>query len=186
MKKRHVIIITIILAITLVWLLVLMSPRIEERDHLRATVADTEKQLDDFRRIMFEFPDFFNSRKQLLEQKKHLLSKLYSKAELLKLFEQLTQTAKMCGLALVEISPSIEELLALNRSLPDESYPRPLDITVRLQGDLSRVGNYIEKTSARSFYQGTTRCVISNSAAGQKLSQVTYSFKAILGTIKDS
>ncbi|UCD94960.1 MAG: hypothetical protein JSU69_02605 [Candidatus Zixiibacteriota bacterium] len=186
MKKMYVITIGVALAIALIWLLVLLSPGIEERDGLRTAVAEAENQLIDFRRIMFEFPDFFNSRKQLLQQKKHLLSKLYSKAELLKLFEQLTNTSKAYGLRLVEISPSIEELLALNRSLPNEDCPRPLDITVRLRGDLQNIGKYIEKTSSQDFCQRLTRCVITNSDETQRLSRVTYSFKAILGTIKDS
>ena len=186
MKKRYFITIGIALAIALTWLLYLMSPGIQERDSLRTAAAEAEKQLAGFRQIMFEFPDFFNSRKQLLQQKKHLLSKLYSKAELLKLFDQLKQAAEVCDLRLVEISPSVEELLALNRSLPDEVTPRPLDITVRLLGDLRNIGEYIEKTSSRDFYQGLTRCVISNPDDGRRLSHVTYSFRAILGTIKDS
>lgn len=185
MKKRYIITIAVTLPVLLLWFLFMMSPQMKKKNEIKASVAEAEKRLDDFKRTMREFPGYFNARQRLLQERISLVSKLYSKEDLVKLFDEMEKKSIKHELTLVELSPSVEKLLALNRNMPEENQPRLLDIVVKARGHLKNIGLYIKEIESGAFYKGLNYCRISNPAEYREFSDVSYSFRAILGTIKD-
>ena len=133
---------------------------------------------------MLEIPDYYRIQQELLSEKHLLISKLYSRKDLIRLFDEFAHKAQLNRLELVEISPSIEELLELNETIPDENSPRTLDITLKLRGTLSSAGRFIAAIEHQNFYRGLNHCRITNPVEKRPFSDVSYSFRAVLGTIK--
>jgi hypothetical protein len=184
-KRRYVISIVIALTVSAVWFFLLFAPEMSRRRELETACSDSEARLKEFNDILINFPEYFDSQRQLLEKKKHLVSKLYSRDDLMKLFEEMYSRSDRRTLVLIEISPSVEELLEFNKRMAEENELQPLDITIKLRGPLKNIGKYIEEIEAQDFYMGINYCRITNPVDDHLHSDASYSFKAILGTIKD-
>ena len=186
MKKFYLITAIALLTIITVWYLLLIAPQTRERDQMTVSLVDSENKLHDLKKIIMEIPRNFTAESQMLIRNKYLISKLYSRDDILNLLDEISQKSSINNVELVEISPSIEMLLALNRMRADENNLQTLDITIRFQGTLINIGQYIKEIESRSFYRGVNSCRISNPIEVKQASDVYYSFKALLGTIKDS
>nr|MBN2277693.1 hypothetical protein [candidate division Zixibacteria bacterium] len=186
MKTRYIISLIILLAVLAAWFFFLVSPEIKKQKELKASLASSELILNDYRNIMDRFPQYFKAQQTLSERRKNLLSKLYTREDLLKLFDRITRESERHNLNLVEISPSVEELLELNRTMPTNDQPHLLNIIIRQRGKFKDIGQYIKFIEAQDFYRGTNHCRVSNPTDGRSFADVTYGFKAILGTIKDN
>lgn len=186
MKQKIIITIAAAAAIALVWYLFIASPQLQENRKLRSSVDESERQLADLRNVIVKIPEYCNMRQKMLEEKHLLISRLYSKDDLIKLFDEFAGRAHLHDLELVEISPSLQELLELNNVSPDANSPRMLDMTLKFRGTLSNAGRFIEEIEKQSFYKGLNHCRISNPVEKRPLSDISLGFRAVLGTIKDS
>jgi len=186
MNRRFIIAIAALAVITAAWYFVFAAPQLAEQKKLKATVVESEARLAEMKRIIIEIPNYFSMQQQLTEEKHLLISRLYSKDDLIKLFDEFADKARLHKLELVEIAPSIEELLEINQTIPDENSPRILDITLNLRGTLQTTGEFIAEIEKQNFYKGLNFCRISNPVEKRPYSDVSFGFKAVLGTIKDS
>jgi len=173
-------------AIVALWFFFMATPATQERNDLKVSVAESEVRLTEMKQIMLQIPDYFAMQQNMAREKHMLISKLYSKDDLMKLFDEFARKAHLNKLELVEISPSLEELLEINQTLPDENSPRMLDITLKLRGTLRSSGQFIAEIEKQNFYKGLNFCRIANPVDKRPFSDVSFCFKAVLGTIKDS
>ncbi len=186
MKKRYLISIFAFVAIIVLYVFFVVLPEMKRDNETEARLAESEVKIAGYIKTMIEFPGFFKSQQELLRKKKSLISKLYSKDDLIKLFDRIEKITRGYNLTLLEISPSVDELLKLNDRLLDSDKPQPLAIVVRFRGDLQNSGRYIKEIENENFFNGVNFCRINNHIDNQKDSEVSFGFKAILGTIKDS
>jgi len=186
MKKQYVIITVTALSISLIWFLLLFSPLVLRKKEIAASLADTEGKLTDFRNILREFPERFNSEKEILQRRQIYISQLYSKEDLIALFDNIRMKAARYNLSLLEISPSVEELLALNRQSPNNDQPQLLNIMVRLNGYFRNLGEFVRDMEEERFYQGANSCKITGAADGAAPPQMVLGFKAFLGADRKS
>jgi hypothetical protein len=149
-------------------------------------LAESETKIAGYIKTMIEFQSFFTTQQGLLQKKQTLISKLYSKDDLIKLFARIQKNSLGYDLTIVEISPSVAELLELNRRLLDSDKPQPLDIVVRFRGNLRNAGQYIKEIENEDFFNGINYCRISNHYDNHIESEISFGFKAMLGTIKGS
>lgn len=183
MKQRHIIVISLFVIITSAWYLLLVIPTQQKHSRLRNSLDTANLQIKDFRNIMMIAPEFYKNHEELKRQKLHLTSQLYSKENLLSLFDELKARANKNNLKVVEFTPSVEELLRINRLLPDEKKPQTLNIIVTLNGQLEDIGTFVKGVESDNFYQGVDFCRILNHVDGQINSDFIYGFKAVLGTL---
>jgi hypothetical protein len=186
MKKQYIIIMVTALSISLIWFLLLFSPLIQRKKEIASSLADTESKLTDFRKILRGFPERFKSEKEILQKREVYISQLYSKEDLIALFDNIRIKAARYNLNLLEISPSVEELLALNRQTPNNDQPQLLNIMVRLNGYFRNLGEFVRDMEEERFYQGANFCKISGAADGTAPPQMALGFKAFLGTYRKS
>ena len=186
MKLRHYLTLGISAAILLAWVLFLAVPASHKENEIKSNIGDAQAKLVDFNRIMSTLPDFFNSRNAIDARKSRLLSKLIPKKDVMTLFDRIKAMARQSDVTVKEITPSVEELLFLNRQMPDDNRPQVLEIGLKLDGTIFQVGQLIKKIEAENFYKGLTFCRIYNHLNDSRTSDVQYGFKAILGTIKGS
>jgi len=181
MKKQHIIILLALIGVCTGWYFGLMKPLTAERQELEQESARASAQIADFKRIFRELPSYFNSQKELTRQKNLLMSRLASKEDLLRLFAEFDAMARDHKLRLVEISPSIDELLILNRESAGDTLPQILPITLSLNGPFQDIGRFVGEVENRNFYKGLNYCHINNDADGRATADIKFTFNAILG-----
>ncbi len=186
MKKQYVITAVAALSISLFWFLLLFSPLVQKQKKIAASLADTEGKLTDFRKILREFPERFKTEKEILQKRQIYISQLYSKEDLIALFENIRMKAARYNLSLLEISPSVEELLALNKQTPNNDQPQLLNIMVRLSGYFRNLGEFVGEMQKERFYQGVNFSKITGAADGIAPPQMALGFKAFLGVYRKS
>ncbi|SYZ72509.1 hypothetical protein TRIP_C20624 [Candidatus Zixiibacteriota bacterium] len=183
MKKTILIYSATAVGLAAIWFFLLMAPLMQKNRETRVAIDTAEQKLTDMERILLEFPEKFRSEHDLLMQKKILVAQLYSKEDLIKLFDNIKSKAASADLNLLEITPSIEELLALNSRAGTDDQPQELNLTVRLSGGLHNLGQFINQMEDEKFYQGTNFCKINGTYGGKSYPEMAYGFKAVLGTL---
>ncbi len=186
MKMRHYLTLGLSAAILIAWALFLAVPADHKINGIKSNIGEARSQLADFNRIMSTLPDFYDSRKAIDAKKSRLMSKLIPKKDVMELFDKIKKMARQSDVTIKEITPSVEELLFLNRQMPDDNRPQVLEIGLKLDGTIFEVGQLIKKIEAENFYKGLTFCRIFNHLNDSRTSDVQYGFKAVLGTIKGS
>ena len=153
---------------------------------LGSQLADQKAQLNDFNNTLNQLPVAVQTHKDLQRKLDEENSKLYAKGDLLRLFADLRSKAGSYHLHLVEISPPVSELLALNRSLPDSTAPQFLNMTVGLTGDYLDLGQFVTDLEQSPYFRGVNNCSINGSATTPGTLQIYIGFKAMLGIVAEA
>ena len=183
MKRRHLIAGTIMPGMLTAWFLLLILPTMERQHRLKADLHQAEIHLADFGNIIKLAGEYCKTHAKIMDKKEQITSQLYSRENLMSLFDALERMALDNGLKVVEFTPSVEELLMMNRTLPDENKPQVLNIVMTLKGGLRNMGDFLRKIESEKYYQGIDICRITNTAEGQENSDIVYGFKALLGVV---
>ena len=184
MKQRHIITTIAGFAIAVILWIVLIAPAMDRTDRLIAEINEADRKLADFSSTMLEAPEFFKLYQDVLNRKKEIASKLYTKEDLIRLFGDLDNKAKKYNLQITEITPSISELLLLNKRIPSDSEPQMLHMSIFLKGGLIQTGKFLRDMENENFYQGLDHFRFANTNLKWAESDIKFSFKAVLGTIK--
>lgn len=185
MKLRHFITIAATLIIIALWFIFAAWPQYKDRRLLKSKIAESERRLSDYRKIMVEFHEQFDSHQQLLKRKTELISRLYSKKDIILLFGELTAKSSKYDLDIMEFSPSVKELIELNQTFVEADQPLHLNITLTMRGPVKSAGRFIGDVESQNYYKGFNYCSIRNTRDNNPYSEISYSFKAILGTLKE-
>lgn len=177
--KRWLIYITATAVLIIVWLVVVMYPIQRDRTEFLDRSAEAERQLADFQATVQQLPNFIESRRRLDELKSALHSRLYSKEEILQLFDRLRIGAREQGIEVVEISPPVEELLELNRQAPQDGRPQFLNLVLTLSGDFIGVGKFVGGIEDAPYFRGINQCQIST-VEGKPGIRAVVGFRALL------
>lgn len=183
MKRRHLIAGTVMAGMLAVWFLLLILPTIEKQHRLRADLRQAEIHLADFEKIIKLAGEYCKTHAMIIDKKEQITSQLYSRENLMSLFDALEKMASDNGLRVIEFTPSVEELLMMNRTLPDENKPQVLNIVMNLKGRLRDLGAFLHEIESEKYYQDIDICRITNTAEGQEKSDIVYGFKALLGVV---
>jgi len=186
MKRRVILYSFAAVALALAWLLLIYSPTASRKQALDAQISEAEQQLVDFNRTMEELPRYLQTSSNLARFKDELNSSLYAKNDILELLEQITQDAVDNGLAVVEISPPVTELLELNRATDLESEPQFLNITLSLSGQYLDFGRYISQLEATPYFRRINSCTARGGRQPEPQVSFTLSFKALIGAPRES
>ena len=148
-------------------------------------IAQAESQLADFQKTISELPVYIEKHKNLLSQRDDLNSKLYSKKDVLRLFEALHHEAFIKNVLITEITPPIEELLYLNTIIPDSSQPQFLNIGLKMEGDFIGFGKFIEEIEHAEYFRGINLCKVYGHSDDKTKITMHLGFKALLGSLRE-
>jgi Tfp pilus assembly protein PilO len=187
MKKLIATTLSILVGISLLYFFFLISPLIQLKGEYKDSYAQAQTRLTEFRSMLLEFPEHFAMGTEAHEKREIITAQLYSKEDILKLFSNIEKRALDLNLNLLEVTPSIEELLALNeQQASNNNLPRQLDIIVRLNGEYRDLGEYIHSIESEGFFQGVNFCKVRGSASGTAFPEMSLGFRAVLGLTKES
>ncbi|MFH2035794.1 MAG: hypothetical protein ABIJ45_05270 [Candidatus Zixiibacteriota bacterium] len=186
MNKIYYIVASIALSVILLWGIFFIKPLLNQKNMLKVELETANATLNDYQNILKEFNLQFQAHQELLKQKEHLLSYLYTKDDIIRLFDELLLKSSNYGITITEITPSVEELIALNKTIADENKPIHLDIALKMKANTINAGKFIGEIESQKYYKGFNFCNINNSDFNDPFTDVHYSFKAILGMLKDN
>jgi Tfp pilus assembly protein PilO len=176
------------LGLMALWVLLIFVPLHKQLARLEIQTLESQRQLEDFKSRVSQLPQFIQARQKLIEQKAFLSSKLYTKGDILKLFEQLERQAQNEGLAITEISPPIEELLYLNSVVPDSIQPQFLNFDLKLEGNYINFGRFVGHVEKSDYFRGVNECQIMGGKETRNADgyvQFQLGLKALLGSFKE-
>ena len=170
--------------LTTIWVFAAFIP--SYRNHLRVEedTAEARRQLADFESTLSRLPEFIEGYNELQSARSNLTARLYTKDDILRLFDRLHFEASEKNLVITEITPPIEELLTLNKSVGDPTRPLFLNISIRTEGGYRDFARFVRAIEKSDFYRGTNMCqIIGGRDELYNLKQV-YGFRALLGSLE--
>ncbi|MCH9031913.1 MAG: hypothetical protein IIB00_06600 [candidate division Zixibacteria bacterium] len=132
-----------------------------------------------FRRVN----EILQRRNSLSSKRSLLLSTLYSCQEAMKLVENIDSRATRLNLNIGEISPSVNELLQIGNTLPGDSTPHFLNISVGMTGGFKEAGIFLEEIQEENWFWNLNSIHIRAREEGKVPAEYALSFKAILGPV---
>ncbi len=174
-----------IIAILLFWTVFVYYPAQSKLSEISKDKQELSAQLADFRKTVSQLPEFINTFQNLESIRKTLNEKLYTKQDVLRLFDRLDSLAVSYNLHLYEITPPVSELLYLNKIVSDSTKPLHLNITLKLRGDYVNFGKFSEILEKEKYFQKLNHCQIIGSRREYFKLNHLLGFKAILGSDVD-
>lgn len=181
MKNRIVIYSTIVIACCALWISLIYAPAKARRAVVELEIHEAREKLADYHQTLSELPAYIKSLDSLTQEKEHLLSNLYSKAEILKLIEKVNEQASSNDLVVVEVSPPVAELLRISRMSRDSELPEILNLTLRLEGQYQNFGKFLDQIERTPFFRGINRVRIDAQYETPDHLGFVLDFKALLG-----
>lgn len=185
MNKLGYTYISVAFVICCLWLFMVFVPYHKQKQILSIKIDNSKKQLEDYKQTIKSFPAFLKRKNHLDLLKSNLNSKLYTKNDVLKLFKQIKKEASFQKLTVIDITPSIEELLYLNNIIPNSGQPPFINIGLQLKGDYIHFGKFISSIEKKEFFQNINQCHIIKGDESDKngVINIYFTFKALLGNL---
>lgn len=172
--------------IILTWLFFGFTHQRQELNSLRSQTSEARQRLTDFETTLTGLPDFITTQNRQRMMQDNIDSKLYTKRDLLTLFEELRSEASGFGLEIIDITPPVEELLELNRLIPDSTTPQFLNVRLRIEGGYVGFGRFVEVVEKAGFFRGVNFCSITGDRQLPEKLWMTFGFKALVGRYRES
>ena len=185
MKSRLMIYYTLAIAVTCLWFFFAYSPAAQKRREVLIQTGTMELQIADFNRTMIELNNFLKTSSDLESHKSELSSQLYSKKDILKLFDELYKDARIHRMSIIEIIPPLEELLELNQSVTDPNEPLFINLTLILEGNYVNFGKFVSRLEKAPYFRGGNLCRISSPRENPTKIKLKIGFKALLGNLEE-
>lgn len=185
MNRAYLFYAGITLALVGLWFFGAFVPFQKEYEQARVEIDQAETQLADFQKTISELPVYIAKHQNLLNQRDDLNSKLYTKKDVLELFDALKFEAFRKNVSVTEITPPIEELLYLNTIIPDSSQPQFLNIGLKMEGDFVGFGKFIEEIEHAEYFRGINECKVYGHSDDKTKITMHLGFKALLGSLRE-
>lgn len=169
-------------ALAVTWLLLVHVPQRQTHQTLRGQIEAAQGNLADYERTLDELQAFTRERESLLKVRREMNSQLYTKKDVLSLFARITDQAHQHNLMVKEITPPVEELIDLNRLVPDSTQPYFLTVGVRVEGDYIDFGRFVRSIEEAAYFRGMERCQIL-SPPDDGITSFQISLKTLLGDV---
>lgn len=186
MRNRLIIYVAAGSFIIVAWLFFGVAQQRLELDDLQSQTLEARQKLTDFKQTLAGLPDFVATRSQQQLLRDRIDSKLYNKRDLLALFEELRTHATRFGLEIIDITPPVEELLELNRLMPDSTTAQFLNVRLRIEGGYIGFGQFVEVVEKAGFFRGVNSCSITGDRLRPEKLWMTFGFKALVGQYRES
>ncbi|PWB76453.1 hypothetical protein C3F09_00345 [candidate division GN15 bacterium] len=182
MKLRITLFVIAGAGIVFLWYLFLISPAHRAQARLQADLTATQIQLEDFQATLNQLPVYLQTRDGINRKIGEINSRLFSRQEMLDLFDQVERMARNEGLAVTELAPHLEELLVLAQTPPTPGQPQTMMLDIRMLGDYLSFGQFIESLEKQAYFKMIDKCLISDSPDLSGRLLFDLQFKALLET----
>jgi hypothetical protein len=185
LKKNLIGYILVGVAMLIIWFFMALMPHYRQYNQTKLQINEAQLKLIDYQETIRMLPEYVKTQNELARKKAELTSSLYTKENILNLFEKLYLIADKQKVSIVEITPPIEELLQINRIVPDSLGLLFLNISLRIEGDFRDFGRFVSKLEEETFYRGPNNCSVIGTNDPRFDIQYVIGFKSLLGSLKE-
>lgn len=172
-------------AMLILWTILVFVPQRNQYLQTSTKIAQAERSLADFERTVMLLPDFVKTHRNLTRKIDSLNSSLYTKENILNLFDQFYQIAGKNRMKIVEITPPVEELLRINRVNPDSTKLMILNVSIKVHGAYNDFGRFVSSMEEADFFRGSNFCSIFGTYNWKRPVLYNFGFKSLLGSLRD-
>ncbi len=183
-QKRYAMLIGGAGAVCLLLHLLVIAPLKNERTAIKMETAVLSARLLDYQTTMLTINTYLEKRRELENRRLALSAGLYNRAEVLEIVGALTDMADNRNVTVKEISPSVEEMLRLNRETPTDGAPQFLEMAIRIAGEFSGAGKFMSDLEKSPLFVGLRNLQVIEREKGYVPAEYNIHFEAILGTSK--
>lgn len=166
--------------------LFLISPAWERQAALDSQIKAGEAQIESLKLEVSQLPEILKRQKILTDEESLRAGDLFTRNEVLSLLSKIGLHCQQHRLAVDEIRPPVEELIALNRRNLNSPEPNFLNITLVLTGSYKSYGEFVIALEQAPYFRGINYSRINAQADGEKPAQYIVEFKTLLGRIGES
>ena len=148
-------------------------------------IIQAEKSLVDFERTILLLPSYIKTHQNLTKKIDSLNSSLYTKENILNLFDQFYSIANKNKMKIIEITPPVEELLRINRINPDSTKFMILNVSIKVNGSFTNFGRFVSSMEEALFFRGSNHCSIFSSYDWKRPVLYDFGIRSLLGSLKD-
>lgn len=159
-----------------------IGPLNNERKEIKSETAVLSVKLLDYQTTMLTINTYLEKRRELESRRLSLSAGLYNRAEVLEIVGALADMADKHHVTVKEISPSVEEMLRLNRETPTDGAPQFLDMAIRISGGFSGAGKFMGDLEKSPLFVGLRNLHVIEREKGYVPAEYSIHFEAILGT----
>ena len=185
MKSRLIGYTLFAVAMLILWTFLIFVPQHTLYLETSSKIVQAEESLADFERTVLLLPSYVKTHKDLTKKIESLNSSLYTKENILNLFDQFYSIAGQNKMKIVEITPPVEELLRINRINPDSSKLMILNVSVKVNGSYINFGKFVSSMEKALFFRGSNYCSIISTLNLKSPVLYDFGFRSLLGSLKD-
>ena len=171
-------------AMLILWTFLLFVPQHTLYLETSLKIIQAEHNLADFEKTVLLLPSYIKTHEYLTKKIESLNSSLYTKENILNLFEQFYSIAGKNKMKIVEITPPVEELLRINRINPDSAKLMILNVSIKAIGSYRNFGNFVSSMEEALFFRGSNYCSIISTLNRKSPVLYDFGFRSLLGSLK--
>lgn len=172
-------------AMLILWTFLIFVPQHTLYLETSSKIIQAEKSLADFEKTVLLLPSYVRTHEDLTKKIESLNSSLYTKENILNLFDQFYSIAGQNKMKIVEITPPVEELLRINRINPDSSKLMILNVSIKVNGSYTNFGRFVSSMEEALFFRGSNYCSIFSTLNWNRPVLYDFGFRSLLGSLKD-
>lgn len=184
--KKIAILIGVAIVLAAAWFMLIFQPLSHKADAVNTGITQARQQVEGYSQTLQQLPNYLSTSEELTNLKEQLTSSLYAKTEILKLFETLTLDASTNQLTITEISPPVEELIAMNRKVDGDDSPLFLTIELSMRGTYNDFGRFVSHLETQPYFRKVNQCEVKGNREIGSPVDSKVKFKAIIGNLEDA
>ena len=184
-QKRYAALIGGVGTVCLLCSLFVIGPLDRERIEVKSETAQLAATLLDYQTTMLTIDTYLKRRRELENRRISLLAGLYNRDEVLEIVGALSDMADKHHVRVKEISPSVEEMLRLNRVMTASSAPQFLEMAIRIAGEFSGAGKFMGDLERSELFVRLRNLHVIEREKGYVPAEYNIRFEAILGTSEE-
>jgi hypothetical protein len=151
------------LAFTLLWYLMLWKPLQAREYALAAAITTAEAKTVSYQRALGELESLLDRHRELL-RKESMSETVSGKEQVVAMYALLDSLGSTSNLRLLEITPSVSELIAYLRTWNSAQSALTVPVRMNLEGRYQALGQLVGVLEGQGFFRGLRHCQLNGSA----------------------
>lgn len=176
---------TIAAGLFITWTFLLFMPAMSRSNHLKQELQTAARTVQQLEQEVAQLPGILETKDILTEAEERLATDLFTSREILSLLDKIGRQCDAHRLGITEVRPPVEELILLQRTHHPAGEPQFLNITLVLEGEFARFGQFVTELERAPYFRGVNYSRLQSAAVSGAPSQFLIEFKVLLGRISE-
>lgn len=177
---------TIAAGLFIAWTFLLFMPAMSHSNHLEQELKTAVQTVQQLEQEVALLPGILETKDILTHEEERLANDLFTSREILSLLDKIGRKCDAYRLGIAEVRPPVEELILLQRTHHRAGEPQFLNITLVLEGDFAKFGQFVTELERAPYFRGVNYSRLQAALVSGDPSQFLIEFKVLLGRISET